>query len=137
MRENSKWLVLIFVLFVVLFIAQKDDASRDVQRSPSAVPSTVPVSEATWTDGPWPLTVSEGRLTCIEGAVYFEESVGDRVRRWPLTGLAQARHSQNEAMSSIDLIWRDAEPIMVEGVNMAPPKVNIGRMIAAALTVCE
>ena len=52
--------------------------------------SGVEVSEATWTDGRWPLTVASGRLSC-EGTSarpvppWFESSDG---RMWPLNGFA-------------------------------------------------
>ena len=53
------------------------------------------VSEETWTDGPWPLTVSEGVLSC-EGPearpVPWFTAPDDR--HWPLNGIAMSEAQQ-------------------------------------------
>ncbi len=138
MRRILKWMMyaagsLVALIFLSVVVAiTKSDAPVE-QRIVRGF-----VDEATWTDGPWPLTVSRGQLTCIRGAAYFEEPVGERkVRRWPLNGFAQVQSKRNDAMPSIDPIWRDAEPVMVDGFNMAPPKTPISGMVSAAMKMCE
>jgi hypothetical protein len=39
-------------------------SGSDESAGPAPTPIATTVSEATWTDGPWPLTVSEGVLRC-------------------------------------------------------------------------
>jgi hypothetical protein len=47
---------------VVVSCAGRPESAPAVSQSPAAI--ATPISKATWTDGPWPFTVSEGVLRC-------------------------------------------------------------------------
>lgn len=66
--------------------------------------SGVKVSEATWTDGRWPLTVASGRLSC-EGTSarpvpWFESPDG---LLWPLNGIAMGEAERRGGVFQTDL----------------------------------
>ncbi|WP_420714692.1 DUF2511 domain-containing protein [Mycobacterium sp. Aquia_213] len=81
---------------------------------------------ATWTDGPWPLTVGEGTLAC--------EKLGAHLRRVTFTtggaiyrvnGTAKAAHKY----AHLDQIWRDNPDI-------PGTKINIGPLLDRGLALC-
>jgi hypothetical protein len=84
------------------------------------------VSEATWTDGPWPLTVSEGTLAC--------QPLGGRLSRvtftyggttyW-LNGTAKAAHQYADLV----IIWRDNPDI-------PGTKFDIGPLLDRGSALC-
>ncbi|WP_301149011.1 DUF2511 domain-containing protein [Mycobacterium simiae] len=84
------------------------------------------VSQATWTDGPWPLTVNEGTLAC--------EPLGGRLSRvtftyggttyW-LNGTAKAAHTY----ADLDTIWRDNPDI-------PGTKIDIGPLLDRGAALC-
>lgn len=102
---------------------------RTASTSTTTASPTAPrgfVSEATWTDGPWPLTVPEGTLAC--------ESLGGRLGRVTITangttywvnGLAKGTHR----FADLDEIWR-ADP------SFPAIKVNIGPLLDRGLALC-
>lgn len=84
------------------------------------------VSQATWTDGPWPLTVPDGTIAC--------ESLGKGLGRVTITaggktywvnGLAKGTHKY----ADLDEIWR-ADP------KYPDIKVNIGPLLDRGLALC-
>ncbi|OBB25229.1 hypothetical protein A5792_29650 [Mycolicibacterium peregrinum] len=79
------------------------------------------VSAATWTDGPWPFTVSEGVLMC--GSPKRVTFTANRVM-YALNGPAKATGQ----FADVSAIWRDSD---YPGV-----KVNIGPMINRGLSLC-
>ena len=103
-----------------------------------------PVSRATWTDGPWPLTVDEGRLWCEGRAafplVWFQSS--DRAM-WPLNGTAmsEGENRGGDFQPSIERIHAVDEPFMAEleaaGADTSMVfRISVGPMIAAARRLC-
>lgn len=87
------------------------------------------VSEATWADGPWPLTVPEGTLLCapygVGGAQQSVTFVANRTM-YAVNGTAKGT-GQFEA---IDSIWKDNPDI-------PGTKVNIGPMLEKGLSLCN
>lgn len=94
--------------------------------SPSLATPRGFVSEATWTDGTWPLTVPEGTLAC--------ESLGRGLGRVTITvggktywvnGTAKGTHRY----ADLEEIWR-ADP------SYPAIKVNIGPLLDRGLALC-
>lgn len=85
------------------------------------------VSADTWTDGPWPLTVTGGVLSCVGGEAVFLTTRDGRM--WPLTGLARQVGARYGAEPAIDPIWR-GDP------DSPGLRINIGTLIARAQRVC-
>lgn len=85
------------------------------------------VSADTWTDGPWPLTVTGGVLSCVSGEAVFLTTRDGRM--WPLNGLAQQLGSRYGAEPAINPIWR-------EDPDLPGLRINIGTLIARARRVC-
>ncbi len=88
------------------------------------------VSAATWTDGPWPITVDRGELTCIGPAddpgVFL---VTDKGEMFALNPAAILMADRVGAIANLDPIWRDDPDIL-------GAKVNVSPMILYALTLC-
>lgn len=83
----------------------------------------VEVSEATWTDGPWPLTVASGQLSC-EGTSarpvpWFESPDG---RMWPLNGIAMG-----EAASRGGVFQTEITPIHAPNAELMAEMRGSGR----------
>ena len=88
------------------------------------------VSDATWTDGPWPFTIEGGELTCIGPAedpgVFIVADNGDMFALNPAAILMADRVG---ARADLDPIWRN-DPDTLDA------KVNVSPMILYALTLC-
>ena len=88
------------------------------------------VSAATWTDGPWPFTIEDGELVCIEAVddpgVFLVTVRGEMFALNPAAILMADRVG---AIADLDPIWRNDPDIL--GV-----KVNVSPMILYALTLC-
>ena len=116
--------------------ARQDELERQPQqerpaRQPARPPQNPAVASAdTWNDGPWPLTIDGGVLTCtrVAGteALYITDSNG---RMWPLNGAGQAHHARWGAESSIDPVWR-------ENPQIPGTRINIGPLIQRARARC-
>ena len=81
------------------------------------------VSESTWTDGAWPVTVDRGRLKCDKSpqgrpAVWFEAPDG---KIYPLNGVAKsiAHIRLKPHQKKLDPIWREDEVIR-DGIRVSP-----------------
>ena len=87
------WSVAVWAVSVVLFLgggALLPDAPGGGV-DPDLDPARGYVSEATWTDGPWPLSVAAGHVFCEGDSVSplpWIRTADDRV--WPLNGLSMA-----------------------------------------------
>ena len=108
--------------------------------------SGVEVSEAIWTDGRWPLTVSSGRLSC-EGTSarpvpWFEGPDG---RMWPLNGIAMGEAARRGGVFQTDLtpIHAVDEDLMAElraaGASEDGPivRISVGALGDRARSLCE
>ena len=108
--------------------------------------SSVEVSEATWTDGPWPLTVASGRLSC-EGTSarpvpWFESPDG---RMWPLNGLAMGEAARRGGVFQTEItpIHAPNAELMAELQEAGAPedgpivRISVGTLIERALALCE
>ena len=88
------------------------------------------VSAATWTDGPWPFTVEDGELVCIEPVddpgVFL---VTDKGEMFALNPAAIRMADRVGAIADLDPIWRDDRDIL-------GAKVNVSPMILYGLTLC-
>lgn len=87
------------------------------------------VSEETWTDGPWPLTVSEATLMCArQGVDGGEQSVtlAANRRMYAVNGAAQSTGQYED----VDVIW--ADDATYPGL-----KVDIGPLLAKGLSLCD
>ena len=88
------------------------------------------VSAATWTDGPWPFTVEDGELVCIEPVddpgVFLVTATGEMFALNPAAILMAERVG---ARADLDPIWRNDPDIL-------GAKVNVSPMILYALTLC-
>ncbi|KLO45365.1 hypothetical protein ABH37_00790 [Mycobacterium haemophilum] len=94
--------------------------------SPSAAHPGGFVSEATWTDGPWPLTVSEGTLACHPlGAHLGRVTFTSGGTTYWVNGTAKAAHKY----ADLDDIWRDNPDI-------PGTKINIGPLLDRGLALC-
>lgn len=106
--------------------AEVDEAAgrRAARQNPNVV------SADTWTNGPWPLTVDGGLLTCVQesGGPAVFLATGDGAM-WPLNGHASGHAASYGAEPDIMPIWRDNPDI-------PGTKVNIGPLIQHALSRC-
>ena len=88
------------------------------------------VSAATWTDGPWPFTVEDGELVCIEPVddpgVFLVTNTGETFALNPAAILMADRVG---ARADLDPIWR-------KDPDTLGAKVNISPMILYPLTLC-
>ena len=88
------------------------------------------VSAATWTDGPWPFTVEDGELVCIEPVddpgVFL---VTDKGEMFALNPAAIRMADRVGAIADLDPICRDDRDIL-------GAKVNVSPMILYGLTLC-
>ena len=86
------------------------------------------VSEATWTDGPWPLTVDAGRLSCDRlGAVWIEANGV----QYPLNGVAISDTERNPSgRAPLENIWR-------RNPNGGGIRVNIGPLADRVRALCD
>ena len=88
------------------------------------------VSAATWTDGPWPFTVEDGELVCIEPVddpgVFL---VTDKGEMFALNPAAIRMADRVGVIADLDPIWRDDRDIL-------GAKVNVSPMILYGLTLC-
>ena len=88
------------------------------------------VRSATWTDGPWPITVDRGELTCIgpddDPGVFLVTAEGEMFALNPAAILMADRVG---AIANLDPIWRDDPDIR-------GAKVNVSPMILYTLTLC-
>ncbi|MBX8689178.1 DUF2511 domain-containing protein [Mycobacterium sp. 20091114027_K0903767] len=84
------------------------------------------VSNQTWTDGPWPFTVSSGTLMCarMSSGGQSVTFVANRT----MYGLNGAAKSQG---------FDDFTPIWRENPSFPGLKVDIGPMIQKGLSLCE
>jgi hypothetical protein len=105
-------------------LGRSGSAALTPSGSAAALPGYVP--ETTWTDEPWPLTISEGTLAC--------ESISANLGRVTFTtggntywvnGIAKAA----QRYADLDEIWRDNPDI-------PGTKVNIGPLIDRGLALC-
>ena len=79
-------------------------------------------------DGPWPLTISGGVLTCVDVAGNPAVFIADDDAVWPLNGVAQANHVRWGAEPSIDPVWKTNPEI-------PGTRINISALIAHARRV--
>ncbi|MFL0179204.1 DUF2511 domain-containing protein [Mycobacterium sp. SMC-15] len=87
------------------------------------------VSEETWTDGPWPLTVSEATLMCArQGVGGGQQSLTLAANRkmYAVNGTAKSTGQ----FEDIDEIW--ADDATYPGL-----KVDIGPLITKGLSLCD
>ena len=88
------------------------------------------VSDATWTDGPWPFTIEGGELTCIGPAedpgIFIVADNGDM---FALNPAAILMADQVGAIADLGPIWRNEPDIL-------GAKVNVSPMILYGLTLC-
>ncbi len=113
------------------------------------------VSEDTW-EGDWPLTVTEGVLTCISmppvQAVYLIAL--EDGRGWPLNGAASSHASRWGMEPSLDPVWRenvemkeilratvpphpDSLAAFEREWNASPVRISVSDLIQAGLRECE
>jgi Protein of unknown function (DUF2511) len=87
------------------------------------------VSDATWTDGPWPFTVPEGTLLCapygVGGRSQSVTFIANGVV-YAINGTAKGTHQ----FAPLEQIWKD-------NPQMAGTKVNIGPMLDRGLSLCR
>ena len=104
------------------------------------------VSEATWTDSPWPLTVTSGRLSC-EGTSarpvpWFESPDG---RMWPLNGIAMGEAASRGGVFQTEItpIHAPDADLMAEmreaGVPEGGPivRISVDALRQRAFALCE
>ncbi|MGV0748262.1 DUF2511 domain-containing protein [Mycolicibacter minnesotensis] len=120
------------------FVAVIAVAAAAATVSPTATTAAAPnsdnrpqgyVSEETWTDGPWPLTVSEATLMCVrQGVGGGQQSVTLAANRkmYAVNGTAKSTGQ----FEDIDEIW--ANDVAYPGL-----KVNIGPLLTKGLSLCE
>ncbi|BBY35447.1 hypothetical protein BST33_03600 [Mycolicibacter minnesotensis] len=113
-------------------------AAAATTASPTAITAAAPnpdnrprgyVSEETWTDGPWPLTVSEATLMCARqgvGGGHQSVTLAANRKMYAVNGTAKSTGQ----FEDIDEIW--AEDASYPGL-----KVNIGPLLAKGLSLCE
>ena len=147
-RQAPVWLVAVSIgLFVGggVILAPPDEVvvSSDLNPNERRVVRIDPeVSMLSWRDGPWPFTVSDGRLVCYEvggqeaAFVAAPESdqggylgTGTGWAVWPLNGVASMHHARFGAEPSLNPIWA---PDPLTGL-----RVNIGPMIVRARELCR
>ena len=89
------------------------------------------VTADTWADGPWPLTVDGGILTCtpVAGVEAVYITTTDDGRMWPLNGAGRAHHGRWGAEPATEPIWR-------ENPRIPGSRVNIGPLIDRARSLC-
>ena len=106
------------------------DAGEQTTDEPRTERSRI-VSAATWTDGPWPLTIEKGELTCIGPAddpgVFV---VTDQGEMFALNPAAIRMADQVGAIADLDPIWQWTDPDLPTG------RVNVSPMILYALELC-
>lgn len=124
-RAMKRTWIVIAVALLVMPACRHHRASHSTSTvTPTLTPGLV--SEATWADGPWPLTVTEGQLQCDSmgspgtGAVTFTAAG----KRYALNGLAERKYP------AIDSIWK-ADPA-IPGA-----KINISPLLDAGLRLCR
>ena len=115
--------------------------------SGGAVPGrSTAVAEADWTDGPWPLVVSSGQLSC-EGTstrpmAWFQSPDG---QIWPLNGTAmgEAQRRGGVYQPAVEPIHGVDEAMMAElraaGASEDGPvmRISVGALLERALELCE
>ena len=106
----------------------------------------VEVSEATWTDGPWPLTVASGRLSCegtsARSVPWFESPDG---RMWPLNGIAMGEAASRGGVFQTEItpIHAPNAELMAEmreaGVPEGGPvvRISVDALMRRAFALCE
>ncbi|WP_258043809.1 YebY family protein [Mycobacterium kansasii] len=85
------------------------------------------ISQATWTDGEWPLTVPEGTLAC--------ESLGERMGRVTFTAPDGTTYAVNGLAKGTDR-WAEIDAIWASYPEDPLAKVNIGPLIDRGLSLC-
>src|ERR1700712_4388193 len=96
-------------------------------------PSLGHVSQATWTDGPWPFTVSEGILKCY---------VGDSMVTFTVDGVEYGLNpsaAQSGEFEDPDPVRRDGRPGYVEigdERQPVPTKMSVDRFVASGSELC-
>ncbi|MCB9441125.1 MAG: DUF2511 domain-containing protein [Mycolicibacterium sp.] len=86
------------------------------------------VSEGTWTDGPWPLTVPDATLMCAGWGTGGQKSVTLAAdgKMYAVNGTAKS----TKQFEDLDAIWADD--------STAPGlKVNIGPLLTKGLSLCD
>ena len=94
------------------------------------------VYAATWTDGPWPLTIDEGVISCVMvdmplGTLPVAVIADGNGTIWALNGIAKTYVPILGGRSEIRPIWRD-DP-RYPGTEI---KIDIGPLIQRALRLC-
>ena len=85
------------------------------------------VSEATWTDGPWPLTVDVGRLSCDGFAIWIEA----HGVQYPLNGTAISETERSPSgRAPLEDIWR-------RNPDGGGSRVNISLLADRARSLCD
>jgi hypothetical protein len=91
------------------------------------------VSQATWTEGPWPFTVSEGTLKCY---------AGDSMVTFTVDGVEYALNLSATRFGDFhdpDPIRRDGRPGYVDigdERQPVPTKMSVDRFVAKGLELC-
>ena len=101
--------------------------------SRSEAPGIEEVYASTWSDGPWPLTIDAGVLSCAEvpGAGQAAIIADENGTVWALNGIARSYVPLLGGQADIGPIWRDNPAF--PGLGM---KVSIGPLIERALRLC-
>lgn len=100
-------------------------ASATQPIAPSRRPFDDRISAVTWTDGPWPFTVSEGTLTCTNLRGLEALTLTSNGITYALNEAAKGAGSY----PAIDSIWR-ADP------DVLGSRINIAEVIDHARTLC-
>ena len=103
------------------------------QRSTDTGSSMDDVYAETWSDGPWPLTIDMGVLSCVEvdGAGPAAVIADGDGTVWALNGIARAYVPLVGGQANISPIWRDDPGFPGLGI-----KTDLSPMIERALRLC-
>jgi hypothetical protein len=111
----------VVVVFVVAGVAGGGASSSSTSSEPSPAGSK-DVSEATWTDGAWPLTVPSGTLACTGGD--DEVTFNTTGTTYGVNGTAISH-----GLPPIDPIWKAAAD--------PGPRADLGPLIQEGIKLCQ
>ena len=113
-RTVIKWTLIGIGVLTILVIFSDENLENNENLKPSL---EAEISSKYWPSDEWPLSVATGELRCLEGdiLVFINQNT-----EYAVNGMATARGYED-----IDSIWKAPPPMLVDGTNYAPPKMNM------------